>query len=386
MRSFKLLENRSRYVVAAIGVVMLGVVAPIASAAQITERSVQLSSAVKEVEDVSYGFTFTADNTNAGAIVVQFCDNTPLIGQDCVAPTGFTAAGATASGGATISSTPTAPTANKVVVTKAVAVGENTFTLGDITNPDEAGALYVRIATYADATAGGSYSANGQTVGSPIDTGSVALSITDGVNVSGAVLETMVFCVSGEEIASNCIGGGDEAPELTAPTLRLGKDTAGVIALDSTDVYEGTIYTQLSTNAAKGAIIRLKSSAEGCGGLLRSSDRDACDITPAGVGGSDDVTQGEAQFGLKLGADVTDETDGKLIAFSTDYNSTNFRLKYASDNQTGVTSIYGDPILGTDGAPANNRNMPLTFGASVSNNTPAGDYSADLSLIATGKF
>jgi hypothetical protein len=30
--------------------------------------------------------------------------------------------------------------------------------------------------------------------------------------------------------------------------------------------------------------------------------------------------------------------------------------------------------------------MALTFGASVSNDTPAGLYATDLSLIATGKF
>jgi hypothetical protein len=30
--------------------------------------------------------------------------------------------------------------------------------------------------------------------------------------------------------------------------------------------------------------------------------------------------------------------------------------------------------------------MKITFGASIANDTPAGKYSADLSLIATGKF
>jgi hypothetical protein len=30
--------------------------------------------------------------------------------------------------------------------------------------------------------------------------------------------------------------------------------------------------------------------------------------------------------------------------------------------------------------------MDFTFGASVSNSTPAGNYSTSLSLIATGKF
>lgn len=53
---------------------------------------------------------------------------------------------------------------------------------------------------------------------------------------------------------------------------------------------------------------------------------------------------------------------------------------------SGVTSTYGDQFLTTSGAPALNKNMTLTFGASAANNTPAGSYSADLSLIATGKF
>jgi hypothetical protein len=61
-------------------------------------------------------------------------------------------------------------------------------------------------------------------------------------------------------------------------------------------------------------------------------------------------------------------------------------MGYVSGDATGVTSTYGDPILDTAGAPVNNMGMPLTFGASAANDTAAGLYSADLSLIATGKF
>jgi hypothetical protein len=56
------------------------------------------------------------------------------------------------------------------------------------------------------------------------------------------------------------------------------------------------------------------------------------------------------------------------------------------DGTTGVTSTYGDSLLDTANLPVNNKNVQITFGASVSNLTPAGLYSADLSLIATGKF
>ena len=179
-------------------------------------------------------------------------------------------------------------------------------------------------------------------------------------------------------ITANCGG------TLTPPTLRLGQDVGGVIALNSAAVYEGTIFTQLSTNAAGGAIVSLKSSAAGCGGLIRSSDTSACNILPAGTTGT--IDPGEALFGLKLGTQPTDPTDGDLEAASANYDSTNFRLNYVSGNGSGVTGPYGDPILTTNNAPANNRNIDLTFGASVTNNTPAGNYAADLSLIATGKF
>ncbi len=70
------------------------------------------------------------------------------------------------------------------------------------------------------------------------------------------------------------------------------------------------------------------------------------------------------------------------------YNNSTFALNFTSgaNPSTGVTSTFGDPFLDTAGAPANNKNMQLTFGATIADNTPAGAYSTDLSLIATGKF
>lgn len=60
-------------------------------------------------------------------------------------------------------------------------------------------------------------------------------------------------------------------------------------------------------------------------------------------------------------------------------------MRYVDAND-GVTSPFGDRFLETAEAPANNKNMALTFGVAASNNTPAGNYSADLSLIAVGTF
>ncbi|MGH7218550.1 MAG: hypothetical protein ACREGE_03870, partial [Candidatus Microsaccharimonas sp.] len=68
------------------------------------------------------------------------------------------------------------------------------------------------------------------------------------------------------------------------------------------------------------------------------------------------------------------------------YSDSIFKLNFVSGNASGVTGPYGDPVLDTAGAPANNKNAQITFGASIANDTPAGLYSADFSLIATGKF
>ena len=360
-----------------------GLLPTLASADQVTDRSVALSSSSKGSTGVTYNVSFTtgASSATAGAFVVEFCSNTPLIGQSCTAPTGMVATGATtATGGASISTT-TAATANKVTVVKAgmTAATAESVEIGGITNPSAAGTIYARIVTYDTDAHAANYATTTLGAGQ-IDQGGVAMSITDTVGVSGAVLESMSFCVSGETLADNCVGGGASAPALTAPTLKLGEDNGGVIALTPSAVSSGTIYTQISTNAVGGAVVSLKSNAVNCGGLLRAGAPTACDIGPASAG----LTLGNALFGVKTGAAV-DGADGHYDPAGS-YNASTYYMGYTAGNATGVTSTYGDPILNTAGAVANNLNMPLTFGASVANNTPAGSYSADLSLIATGKF
>lgn len=377
MRFLRVLKSRLRYVVAAATLASVAVIPAFASAAQVTERSIALSSSVKGATGVTYQINFTT-STAAQSLVLEFCKDSPLVGSTCAAPDGFSIESATTSDATIVSQT----TANKIVMTKDMTTpGAVSIALAGVSNPSASGPLYARIVTYNvdGATALSTYSSTD--VGTHADDGGVAISITDGVNVSGAVLESMTFCVAKNTITANCDLTGN-----TAPTLQLGKEVGGVVALDASDVYSGTIYTQISTNAASGAVVSLKSNATNCGGLIRSSDPSACDIGPAGTSGSSDVTQGNAGFGLKLGTDVTDETNGDYIAASSKYNSTQYHMNFVSGNASGVTGPYGDPILSTNSKPANNLNMPLTFAASVSNNTPAGNYSADLNLVATGTF
>lgn len=381
MNSLRVFVDRKMVYLVAIFALLLSTVLPIfASAAQLADRSIELSSSTKAATGVQYKVTFTAAAT-AGAAVINFCSNTPLVGEVCTAPTGLSASSATV----TDATLGTGGTVNKVVVTDSIAVGVNTFTINNITNPTNAGALYARVLTYADQTAANGYTTDDSTtaIGSPIDQGSIALSITDGIGVSGAVLENMVFCVSAAAPTANCGG-------VSAPTLVLGEDVgAGVKALGTniaTAGNSGDIFTQLSTNAVGGAVVSLKSSAD-CGGLKRAGAA-VCDIAPAvGAGG---IVAGEAKFGVKVAAEADPSGVTPSGTFQADatsgYNDTDYRMNWVSGNLSGVGSTYGDPIMNTNSAPVNNKNMKLTFGAQINNMTPAGKYSAELSLVATGKF
>ena len=374
MNSIKLLDRRRvAYVIAAFMVVFATIVPAIASAAQATNRSVELSSSSAGADNVTYNVKFKAVDV-AGAFVLEFCQNSPIVGQACTPATGFTAAdAATATSGYTI----TNKDATKVFVTSAITAGEDVeVALTDIDNPDAAGPLYARVVTYADATAASGYASAAP--GTHVDDGGMAISITSSVGVQGAVLETITFCVSGTTLTANC-------GNVNSTALPLGETVGTTKALTPGVISEGKIYTQISTNALGGAIVNLKSSTLGCGGLKRAGAT-TCDIAPALTSGIS-ASANEAKFGVKVGSlsDTGVNPSGTFQATNS-YNASTYTLNFTANDTAGVTSVYGDPILNTNNAPANNKNAELTFGATVSNTTPAGVYSADLSMIATGKF
>lgn len=345
------------------------------SAAQLPTRSVQLSSASAAVSDVTYAFEFTV-NAPAGAFVIDFCSNSPQIEQECLAPAGMTVAGvATQTSGYSVA----AVDANTLIVTAALsAAAPIEVALEGITNASEAGLVYARIITYESAAAAALYTSTALGAGS-VDGGTVAFSITDTIGVTASVMESVTFCVSGEEIGADCTG-------VERPVLALGEQIGDSVALTQSEVSEGIIYAQISTNAAAGVVVNLKSSALGCGGLMRAGAGSACDIMPALNQG---ITAGQALFGVKIAALADTGTDPSGVfqpAAGSLYGPLQFSLNFVANDVTGVTSTFGDPFLDTAGEPANNKNVALTFGASISNNTPAGAYSTDLSLIAAGKF
>lgn len=376
MNSIKLVNRQVGSVIAVAALLLATIVPAFVFAAQVTQRSIALSNSSAAASGVSYQVKFTSEGA-AGAFVLDFCSDSPVIGQTCTAPTGFSASAAasTTSGFTDVS----ALDANTLVVTGTIGASSDiSVDLTGITNPSTAGPLYARIITYDTDTNADLYNSTALGSGN-VDDGGLAISITSTVGVSGAVLESLTFCVSKAAPTANC-GGTD------APVLQLGETVGDAVALSADVVSEGTINTQISTNAANGAVVRLKSSATDCGGLMRAGSPTACDILPALTGG---IAAGDAKFGVKTASATGTGTNpnGTLQpVVGSGYNDTTYALNYIAGNATGVTSNFGDPFLDTNNLPVNNQNMALTFGVSVTNSTPAGLYSTDLSMIAVGKF
>lgn len=375
MNSFRVFDReigqRLTVVTALIVAAVVPALAPmLASAATVTERSIALSTSAKGATGVTYDVKFKAATNGTGAFVLDFCEDSPIVGDACDGTiTGFTTAGVATSGGHTATSVD----ANSVNVTLGASVDaddEVNVTLTGINNPSAAGPLYARIVTYTDAAAVTAEYVSETDLGTFLDNGGAALSITDAIGVTGKVRESLIFCASGTTIDPTCGG------TLTPPSLALGTD--GIL---EAAVSEGSIYSQISTNAATGAVVNLKSNAVGCGGLVRAGAPSSCDITPVTTPAA--ISSGAAKFGLKIG--TVANGSGTIAGFGS-YGPTNFFLDYVSGDATGVTSTYGSPVYSTNNLPISNGAVELTFGANAGNDTPAGNYSATLNLIATGKF
>lgn len=382
MNSFRIFNRRAGSVLGVATLVMANLLPGLVAAATITGRSITLSSSVKDVASATYRVQFDAAHDATGAFIVDFCTD-PTIGASCTAPDGIDVSEVDTSGDDTVTPLGVSTNTVKVVLDTPVDDGDPVdVELTGIHNPSDTGAFYARIITYTDSTDAGTYVADDPDNGGDnthLDDGSVAMSITDGFNVNGSVQETMTFCASGDggsgsPITSGC-GGSLESPNLT-----LG--TNGIL---DTPLSTGTVYTQISTNAAHGAVVSLKSDATGCGGLIRDgadTHADGCGIAPITSAGA--IASGDAKFGLKLG-NLGGASSTTTVAVGS-YNTTNYFMGYVNGDASGVTSPYGDQIYNTGGDPVSDGTADLTFGANRSNLTPAGTYKASFSLIATGTF
>jgi hypothetical protein len=389
-----------------------------AAPTQVSNRSIELSDAspsgttittgVGSGTNVKYELKFTPA-TQAGSIVIDFCQNDPILADPCTAPSAMNASTATITNVAgTLCGTGWTITASATQIKLADDASTHdilpstvqTCDISGITNTSTVGTFYARMYTYAG-TGWGTY-ASVTNLGNYVDYGGMAMSITPAITITARVQETLTFCVTTKD--PGVAGAGWTAPNdcssadiaANPPNLTLGHGSPTQI-LDTSAVDRADVYTQLSTNATHGATVRMRNSNLLCGGL--SADGGAtCAIPGVGsVAGNSNtapaaITQGTAAFGVFVsngyaGLNAANETNDLA---NTNYNdnihTTSPGYFYGMDDSgTGVTSQYGDSIVNVS-SPVYHAQNHLVFGATAALTTPAGIYTANLSLICTGQF
>lgn len=355
------------------------------SALELGNRQLEMSSAVPGATGVVYDLTFTPSTTESSAsIVLDFCSDSPIIGATC--------AFNTTAGSNTVPTFTSAPTASTGTVTDlgsspyhtiaitglALTAGTPvTITLTGFTNPSVAASFYGRLLTYsgsgATAYVPASTSGGSPTLGSYVDSGGLALSTTNTISVTATVEEQLTFCASGAQLT-----GAETCSSATTPAITLGSGSPQVLG---TTASTASIYTQLSSNALNGVTVNMKALNSCSNGGLSSNGGSTCAIPGVGSFAAAPAS-GTAFFGLNV-ADSTLGTGGSgTVTANSNYGT--ISGDYGM-NGTNLTSTYGDSIMSSTG-PVEYANNDLTFAAQAAFTTPAGVYTANESLIATGNF
>ena len=169
-------------------------------AAQLTTRSLTLSSSTINATNVSYDFQFTlATVGTVGSIVFELCSNDPFPETACTAPVGLDMTGATlaSQSGEVGFSIDASSTANKIVLTRApaaAAIIPVRYTFNGVTNPSLVGTFYGRLVTYVTNDASGPST----------DKAGIAWATTNDFSLNTEVPQFLQFCVGVTISAFDC--------------------------------------------------------------------------------------------------------------------------------------------------------------------------------------
>ncbi len=324
-----------------------------AEAAQLSGRSLSLSNSSGGATGVSYTFASAALPTSGTAVKslkVQFC--TAASGA-CTTPSGFS------SSASTLSSQPTGLGAGSGWTANTSSSGElrilnaaNATTpsgvvsvpWGGVVNPTANNTtFYGIITTYSDAA-----------WATPLDSGVVAVSTSQQIQVNLSVLETLTFCTGTAITGQNC-------GTVTGSTVSLGN-----ASISSTN--SGTSVMAAATNATTGYTIAVYGTTLTSGGNTITA---LASQTASSVGSS--------QFGINLKANTTPSVGANV----TGTGSATATANYATADSFRYVS--GDSIASV-GAPTNGNTFTVSYMANIAGTTAPGTYTTNLTYVATGTF
>lgn len=355
---------------------------PAYAAGQITTRSLKLLAGDNNTTGVNGGslagrsvrheFTFTVPTSgNVGSVLIEYCTTAADVGAaTCQGPTGLSATTATVETSSGLTNlTPDSPSANQIFLRR-VATAQNlsagtvvSVTLKDVINPTTPNTtFFARISTYTSLTA-----AVGDTA---VDAGTVAASTTYGIDLSGIMPESLVFC-TGDVIP---LGAGN-VPNCTDPAI---SNTIRYNQLFSpTDTATATSQMAASTNAGFGYSITVN------GPTLTSGSN-----TVAPLNTTDVSKKGVSQFGLNLVENTTTTTNPFGIDLTPASDGDKLNGTVDTDYATAESFRYvdGDTVATSNSKGTDSQVYTVSYIANVPGSLPAGTYATTLTYICTPTY
>jgi len=360
-----------------VSALLVQVIFPVfAGASQITARSLTLQASgttggSKPGGSVDHLFSFTLPaGSSVGSIQFKYCTQAADAGAfTCTTPTGLDTTSATlanqtgATGFTMVNTTNGAP----YITRSAASIGTNTavtYTLHAVTNPTSVNGetFFVRISSFASTNA----------TGSPIDTGTVAAATSRGIDLSGTMPESLVFCAGATMTTT---GGVPDCSTITTGSVAFNQ------LFSPTDTATATSQMAASTNAGSGYVITVN------GPTLTSGSN-----TVSAMSSSTTGVHGQSQFGLNLKLNTTATSTvavGAEVAVPS--NGTNYRGQAI----TGYNSVdnfkfaTGDPVANSANGGAGGSDAQIftvAYIVNVPGSQPAGTYTTTLTYICTPTF
>jgi hypothetical protein len=398
--------------------------------------------------DVIYEVRFDANQAGSSvdlrSMVLEFCAQSPIIGDACTAPTGFDLNATTGdtnlalfnqqnTGGNNWSIDGTYSTVNKLVLTRAAgaSIASGTvlgFDLGDggnngVDNPETTNTtFFARVVTFDSVTGAQEYSStdvenvddspnlDAGTPNNAIDAGGFALSTAAQITITSRVPEKLTFCVYTVDGTPAHTCGQTSAVSGTAITLG---DNNGVLSETEEFVNKEAKYT-VSTNALNDVAIRLKAPTLKTSATCSDAFSQPCSIDSISYNGGATMNNasytssfGTEQFGLcnyldvasaagltpaapyddGAGAGCSATTDNSNVAGNSTpndaANGAEFGL-FTDATAEGTMSTYGD-IIATKSAGTYSTGILAILG-NIAVTTEPGIYQSTFTFIATGTY
>jgi len=410
--SFISAQHRTKAAITAI-VFALALVLPvvlrpsIASALPLTERKITIASSQAGRDDTIYTANFKPGTTGTVlGFVIEFCDNSPLIGQTCNAPAGLDTNEATitvATGWTVHANTD----ANTLIVTRGAgsytAGVAETITLGTgaanngIDNPNATGSYYARMLSYAVAADAQGYTDTAP--GTYTDYGGVALSTANQLTVTAQVQEQLTFCVgtingaapadcsglTGTAVNIGVVNSG--APSVSPVAVVNGGNNVNGAAMVSTNASFGVVVTYYAEQATSGTnhLGSLRVAGATCNaGVVQT---DSCFRSPSTQTAFDGASPNE-NFGVTISTiDTTSGTTTNLVR-DTNYDGDGTAAQGFAWREDGSTDALASSAAGAqpENRVVDEEMLLLRFAARAAATTPTGVYTVTSTYIATSTF